>query len=277
MKKLNHFLKWNGKKIYELASTDFRIQASFRVVLLLNVVAIVMGLLAYFFLAKVFEEGGMGGQARFPGGYFPFLVIGVSAFQFMNIALGSFSNGLRQQQQSGILDLLFLTRTPLRLSLVYGFLITLVYGAIQFIAYLLISRFAFSMMFPLGQLLKVLIILMVLGISLIPWAFLSAAFIIFFKKTDPMFLVLSGASSLLSGVYFPISVLPEKIQFFSKCLPLTFSTHVLRNLLISGQGFGELSEDLLGLAVLTLVLFPVAWGLLSWALFQSRRRGCLSV
>jgi len=104
---------------------------------------------------------------------------------------------------------------------------------------------------------------------------ISAAFIIVFKRGDPVNWVVSSLSILLGGVFFPYTVLPGWMQFFSRLLPMTWSLDGIRSALLKGAGFASLWREFLALAVIAAILVPTSLTLFALAVRHARRVGSL--
>jgi ABC-2 type transport system permease protein len=104
---------------------------------------------------------------------------------------------------------------------------------------------------------------------------LSASFIIYFKRGDPINFLLSGATMLFGSVFFPVEQLPDWIQGVSKVVPLAWSLRVVRGSLLQGQTFAELGDALLILTGLTIVLLPSGLWASRFAIRKAKREGSL--
>ena len=105
---------------------------------------------------------------------------------------------------------------------------------------------------------------------------LSASFIIYFKRGDPINFVLSSANTFLGGVFFPVTLLPDYLQGISSYLPLTWSLRIVRGVLLHGNSFAELQGELFHLAILTLVLLPAGIYSSRFAIRRAKKEGSLT-
>lgn len=101
-----------------------------------------------------------------------------------------------------------------------------------------------------------LIILSYMGIGMI----LSAA-TLFIKKTDVFFTVFMQASYAFCGVYFPVSLFPQFIQFLTPIIPLTKGLKIIR-LSLAGASFDEMVPIIMMLA--TMAAFFVLIGVITF-------------
>jgi len=104
---------------------------------------------------------------------------------------------------------------------------------------------------------------------------LSASFILYFKRGNPINWLLSGATTLLGNVFIPVKQLPGWLQPLSDYLPATWSMRVVRGALLQGQSFAELKYELGVLTLLTLVLLPTGLICSRFAIRKAKMAGSL--
>ncbi|MFB0533510.1 MAG: ABC transporter permease, partial [Anaerolineae bacterium] len=102
------------------------------------------------------------------------------------------------------------------------------------------------------------------------------SFIMAFKQGNPLNAVLGTASSLLGGVYYPITVLPFWLQPFSQLLPITYSLRAMRLAVLQGYSVPALAADLLALALFSAVLLPLSMVAFRLAVRKAKLDGSLT-
>ena len=107
----------------------------------------------------------------------------------------------------------------------------------------------------------------------------AAAFIVLFKRGEPVVMLFSLAASVLGGALFPISVLPEWIRWLSYLVPHSYVISAVRQLLAGETSPDELSPALsLGiLAVFCVVTMTFGLWLFDRSLRLARKLGILSI
>jgi ABC-2 type transport system permease protein len=81
--------------------------------------------------------------------------------------------------------------------------------------------------------------------------------------------------SILGGVYFPLTLFPGWVRWFSDVQPFTPAVDLLRHSLLGTPTVQSVSVELVKLAAFTLVLLPLSAAVLNGAVDFSRRRGTL--
>jgi ABC-2 type transport system permease protein len=59
----------------------------------------------------------------------------------------------------------------------------------------------------------------------------------------------------VTGVFFPLSSVPDWMRYIAYCLPLTYAIDAMRIIMIKGQGLNAISTDLTILTIFAIVTF----------------------
>lgn len=102
-----------------------------------------------------------------------------------------------------------------------------------------------------------------------------AAVMLRFKQVPGATYVLA-AIGIVSGIYFPTSVLPSWLRWTADVQPFTPAVDLLRNLVVGLPLKESALLDLVRLLGFTLVGVPVSVWLLAWSIQASRRRGTIT-
>ena len=105
---------------------------------------------------------------------------------------------------------------------------------------------------------------------------LSASYQILFKRGNPAKWVVLGVSSLVSGMMYPISVLPRPLQLLARMIPVTYSLDGMRAALLAGVRWGQLLPSLAALLGFAGVLIPLSFAVFGWALRRTKITGTLT-
>ena len=90
-----------------------------------------------------------------------------------------------------------------------------------------------------------------------------------------MSLAVQSFMLLVSGVYYPLSVLPLPLQLFGYASPLTYALAGIRASLLQGAGVTELLPTAGLLLAMGVVLIPAGVVVFSWAERRAKRLGLL--
>lgn len=146
----------------------------------------------------------------------------------------------------------------------------MVRGAVAFTILVVISRFLFGFNYLAGGIVTVLVFLAgVFMVSAIIGIVVCISILAFGQKADVAAWSLSGLIMLVSGIYYPVEVLPGSLQAFARAIPLTYFLEYYR----SAYGFGSHSIMTgIGLALLYLI---AGLALMELAIERARRNGSL--
>ena len=104
----------------------------------------------------------------------------------------------------------------------------------------------------------------------------SASYLLLFKRGNPARWLIVGASSLLGGMMYPVSVLPVPLQWMARLLPVTYSLEGMRQALLAGASFAQLWPSVRALLLFAVVLLPLSGIIFAWALRQTKITGTLT-
>ena len=214
--------------------------------------------------------------AAYRGNYLGFVVIGFLGTEFQQVGVSGLAQRIRVAQMMGTLEAEVATPAAPWMVLgappVYEFAVSSLRSA----AYLLGAKLLLGL-----DLARVNWASLVIAIPLIIAAFsglglLAAASTMLVRRLNPVSMVIGSLSFFLSGVMYPVSVLPGWLRSAGRILPLTHALAVLRGALLVGAGPGDLRDSLVALLIFAGVLAPIGAGLFAYALKRARVDGSLS-
>jgi ABC-2 type transport system permease protein len=95
------------------------------------------------------------------------------------------------------------------------------------------------------------------------------------EKGEQMTVAVQGLVLLVSGVYYPLSVLPLPLRVLGELSPLTYALSGIRASLLEGRHLGDQLPTLGLLGLMGLVLVPVGLAVFAWAERRAKRLGLL--
>ncbi len=263
------------RKLAAFLRRDLLQDASYRIYFVTQWSAVLLNIVAYFFLAK-FVGGGLSDQMEpYGGDFFSFLLIGVALSGYQRVAVQSFNLRIREAQMMGTFEALLATRTPPSHIIIGSAAYDFAAMSVRVVMYMILGAFVFGAdfsraNFPAAGVVFVLAIMAFLCVGIA-----SGAFIVMFKKGDPVSWVFAKLGVPLGGVLYPVAVLPGFLRVISYCLPITHALEGLRKTLLEGASLADISGSLVALAVFSLVLFPLSLLGFGCALRWSKERGSL--
>jgi len=259
-------------KLWAFIRRDFLSMVSYRLAFVLQLFGMFFSLAAFFFMTKMMDPDAVGLNGIPP---FDYLLIGLAFLSYFSTALYAFASRIRGEQMLGTLEAMLVTPTRTHVVIFASAAWDFTYGAFKILLYLAFATLVFGVKLNVNSWSGLLLGVVLTLLSSAGIGILSASFILYFKRGDPINFLLSGATTLFGSVFFPVEQLPEWIQGVSKLVPLAWSLRVVRGALLQGQTFAELQQALMILAGLTVVLLPAGLWASRFAIRKAKREGSL--
>jgi ABC-2 type transport system permease protein len=254
---------------------DVKNEISYRLAFFLELFGILPVTLMFFFLSELFGDVISGPLRSYGGHYFPFVLIGIAAQNYLALSLRSFAGSIREAQLSGTLEAVLSTPVPVSMFLLGSTLYPFVINALRILIYLIVGSVFFGANLDWNRWPGLLVVLVLTVAAFSGLGILSASFTLLFKKGDPLNWIFNMGSWLLGGVYYPVGVLPEWLQKIAALIPMTHTLESLRLILLGHRNMSALSGHLLVLCLWSLVVLPVSLHCFRYALNQARIKGNL--
>lgn len=161
-----------------------------------------------------------------------FLLIGGGTFLLVTRAFWGFGNWVRQEMQSGTLESLYLAPASMSVILAGVACAFIIYSAFMFIGALGLGMLLYQTTFQLDHWLMALAFLLIGLPPTYGLALFYGALVLRLKETDALIQIAQITTSLLMGVYFPITLFPTTLKVISLIFPPTWLTHGLRSALL---------------------------------------------
>jgi ABC-2 type transport system permease protein len=263
------------RTFYAFILRDFYQTLSYRFAFVLDTLSVFFNAATFYFVAKLFDSAAPPQLAAYGGAYFPFVLIGIAFSTYQTVGLNSFSQTLRQEQYIGTLESVLVTPIRIPTFLAGSALWDFLYASLEVFFYFLMAFLVFGLSLPHANLFPALIALILTLTTFMGLGILAAAFILRFKRGNPVAWVIATASELLGGVYFPVEILPAWMQSISNWIPMTHALQALRKSLLTGSGFDAIGSHLLYLLLFSVLVWPVGVLAFQWALSRSQKDGTL--
>lgn len=251
---------------------DFLVARSYRVALALDIVLGFLNLVLYYFISRTFGDAAPADLAGAPS-YFAFAAVGIAMATVLNAAAGGVAVRIRQEQLTGTLEATVSQPVPVTglASAMCG--IPFVAAVVRASLYLLMGVLLLGLDFPEADWLGTALVLAISGIALSCLGIASAAMVIVVKRGDVVVALGVFALGIVSGAFFPVSVLPDWLEAIAKVMPPRFSFDGLRSALFEGSGWGT---DVLVLAGFAVTLVPASLWAFAAAMRAARRAGTIA-
>jgi ABC-2 type transport system permease protein len=254
---------------------DVSLAISYRLSFILQIGGIFFNMASFYFLSRLFGSALVPQLAEYGGDYFSFVLIGLAFSGYLGLSLSSFASSIREGQMTGTLEIMLLSPTRLSAILLSSSIWPYLLTTIQVIVYLVLGALVFGFNMSHANILTALVVLVLSIASFSGFGILSAAVVLIVKKGDPIAWLFGGVTTLLAGVYYPISVLPGWLTPLSHVLPMTYALDAMRLAMLKGYSLYDVRVDILVLAGFAVVLTPLSFFAFRGALKRAKKEGSL--
>ena len=266
---------WFTRVLFAFARREARTMAGYRVAFLVRMVAFGFSILALAFMARLIGASTNAHLAPYGGDYLAFAVVGFVVMDFQQVGVSKLSERIRTAQVLGVLEAEMATPAPPWIVLGAGPVYEFGLAVLRSTFYLLFAIFVFGVGFPRANLTSVIVAAPLVMGTFVGLGLLSAATTMLVRRNNPVAALLASTSVLLSGVAYPVTVLPPWLRAVGRMLPLTHALELVRGSLLRGARPSEQWESLAALALFAGVLVPAGVGLFVFAMRRARVDGSL--
>jgi len=187
-----------------------------------------------------------------------FLALGAILWEFLATIFTMVSEAVAWEMWEGTLELTFIA--PLRriTFLLGNTLFSVIYGTIRSILIMAAMALFFKLDLSNADFFAAAVVLLAAGLSFTGLGLAAAVLPILSRERGPQAShIFQAAILLVSGVYYPIEVLPKWLQPFSVISPATYTLRAIRAAIIDGAGLSEVSRELAILLIIGVFSIPI--------------------
>jgi ABC-2 type transport system permease protein len=207
------------------------------------------------FIAKGIEAGG--GQIDVDE-VTTILLIGAVVWAYLGIIFEILTETVAWERWEGTIEYTFMAPLSRPIHLFGMGLFAIAYGVVRAVLLFAVVALFFSLELSNANFAAALIVLVVASISFIGIGMMTAVLpLISPEKGTQLGFVAQGILLVVSGVYYPVSVLPEWMQWLAKISPATYALDGIRDAIINGAGISAMWPNIWPLILIGLVSVPL--------------------
>jgi ABC-2 type transport system permease protein len=197
------------------------------------------------------------------------LMIGAIFWNYLSVVFSWIAETIAVERWEGTLEYTFMAPVRRWTQLLGSCLYAMVFGLVHTGVILIVMLVFFRQLDLTVMNIPTAIVFVALGSFSIVGIGMMAAILplLYVERGAQMTFVLQSCLLLVSGVYYPVSVLPEWMQVLSKLSPATYVLDGVRAGLLDGTPVSALMYDVVPLIIMGIVLIPA--GL--WAFGRAER------
>jgi ABC-2 type transport system permease protein len=265
----------NVYKAIAFLQKDWRVAVSYKLQFFSSIFGVLITTMVFYFLSDFLGQNLPKTIHQYGGNYFAFIIVGIALADYLIVSTDSFSNAIRSGQVNGTFEALLVTPTSILTILFSSYLYPFLFTTFRISTYIILGILFCGVKFKIYNL---WLCLFALVMTLLPFwglGLLSAAFIIVFKQGSPISWLMGISSTLLGGVLYPVSSLPNWLEPFSYMMPLTYGIEAMRKVLLANATFGAVRNEMIVLFCFSVVLLATGIVSVKYSLKLARRQGTL--
>jgi ABC-2 type transport system permease protein len=265
------------RKIPAFIRRDFLVAWSYRMSFFTDLVNLAGQIVVFYFVGRLVDASRLPTYGGSSVTYLEFAAIGIAVGVFIQFGLDRVSAAMRGEQLMGTLESVLMTPTAPATIQIGSVAFDLVYIPLRTAVFLGAITVAFGLDFSAQGIVPALLLL----VAFIPFVWglgvLTAALLLTFRRGTGFVGLGTVVLGLLSGVYFPLSLLPGWLSGIAEDNPVARAIEGMRDALLGGAGFSDVAPTfglLLPFSALSLAVGIAAFRL---AVRRERHRGTLGL
>jgi ABC-2 type transport system permease protein len=205
-----------------------------------------------------------------------YLAIGTAVWTFVSVVFDNVTETVTMERWEGTIEYTFMAPVSRLTHMLGTCLFALIHGIILTGLQLVVLSMFFHLDLSNASWGAAIFILLLGSISLIGLGTVSAILpMLFTERGAQMAYIIRAVMLLVSGVYYPVSVLPNWLQAVAKVTPTTYMLDGLRLSIQKNASIAQLLPDIWPLLVCGVVLIPLGQYIFHLAEVYAKRTGRL--
>ncbi len=257
---------------------DFKIWWTYKFWLALDISGIILLVATYYLFSMITSPRQVYEAGYVRGGYFTFALIGIAFQQYVFFAVQGINESIRDEQWNGTMETILSSAINFKVFLFsetcFFFIVS---SALLFLSLFLGVLLGATFYTNPKSILSTVLLSILLIASHMMIGVMSAGVIMKTKQGDPLAWAFSWITQLLSGVFYPLKILPWYLEWIGKIFPLTYSLDGIRLCLQAGKDITspEVLGDVINLIIFILLSAPLAFYIFKKGYDSARRDGSL--
>ena len=186
------------------------------------------------------------------------LLIGAVIWAYLGIIFETLTETVAWERWEGTIEYTFMAPLSRPVHLTGMGLFAVAYGLVQSALLFAVVAFFFDLSLPEANFAGALAVLAVASVSFIGIGMMTSVLpLISPEKGTQLGFIAQGVLLVVSGVYYPVSVLPEWMQWLATISPATYALEGTRDAILEGAGLSDLWGELWPLLAIGAVSIPL--------------------
>jgi ABC-2 type transport system permease protein len=186
------------------------------------------------------------------------LLVGAVVWAYLGIIFEILTETVAWERWEGTIEYTFMAPLSRPIHLFGMGAFAIVYGVIRAVLLFGVVALFFDLNLSQANFAAALVVLLVASISFIGIGMMTAVLpLISPEKGTQLGFIAQGLLLVVSGVYYPVEVLPQWMQWISVISPATYALDGMRDAIIDGDGLTAMGDELWPLVVIGIVSIPL--------------------
>ena len=187
-----------------------------------------------------------------------FLLVGALIWSYLSMIFDVLSETVQWERWEGTIEYTFMSPTSRVTHLLGMGVYAVVYGIARTAVVLGVAMLAFDLDLSEANYWAALVVLSVCSVSLVGFGVVAAVMpLLSPEKGQQVTYIVSALLLLVSGVYYPVKVLPDWMQIIAQYSPVTYALEGSRAALQDGVGLSQLWGSIWPLLVMGAIFVPM--------------------
>src|SRR3954454_19770447 len=204
------------------------------------------------------------------------LLIGAVLWSYLGIIFEILTETVAWERWEGTIEYTFMAPLSRAVHLLGMGLFAVLYGVLRTAALFLVVAIFFGLEMPDANFTAALVLLAVASVSFVGIGMITAVLpLISPEKGAQLGFIAQGMLLVVSGVYYPVEVMPEWMQWLAMISPATYALEGIRAAVLDGAGAGAVGHDLWPLGLMGALAIPLGLAVFRVGERYAKRHGKL--
>jgi len=205
-----------------------------------------------------------------------YLLTGSLLWRYLSELFSETANVIAWERWEGTIEYTFMAPISRVTHLLGMSLFSVLYAGARLVLLALVCAAMFHLDLAQANLPAACAVLGLSTFSLVGLGLMGASLpLVYPEKGQQMTGIIEAGLLVVSGVYYPVDVLPAWLRVLSTVSPITYTLRGMRAAMLEGASLGSLRGELIPLTITAVVLIPLGMCVFGWAERYCKRTGRL--
>jgi ABC-2 type transport system permease protein len=204
------------------------------------------------------------------------LLIGAVVWAYLGILFEFLTETVAWERWEGTIEYTFMAPLSRSMHLAGQGAFAILYGLARAILLFVVVAFFFDLAMPQANFLAAIAVLVIASVSFLGIGTMTAVMpLISPEKGMQLGFIAQGMLLVVSGVYYPVEVLPTWMEWIAVISPATYALDGIRDAILEGDGLTAMGDEIWPLLVIGAVSIPLGLGVFALGERYAKRHGKL--